>query len=147
MYMGPNSNTPNYNQMPTPAGNRFEQGQNVPPQYNVGPNTTFNRGPEQFNQAPLNTGEHLAQAEQLAQPTQAIPTAQPIAAASAQPTVPPATPTKTVDPKQMEHVWVGRAKQTIEATQDNPYEQAHQIAMLMQGYLREKYGKIVGSKK
>lgn len=139
-------NTPNFNQMPGQPGGNFNVAGNQLPQYNVGPNTTLNRSPENFNQAPLNTGEHLAQAEQLAQPSQAMPAAQQLVAATPTTTVPPVTPTKPVDQQQMAKVWVGRAQQTIAATQTDPYEQAHQIAMLMKGYLQERYGKIVGKK-
>ena len=36
------------------------------------------------------------------------------------------------------------AQQAIAKDKDNPYELAHQIALLMKGYLRERYGKIIG---
>ena len=141
--MGPNSGTPNFNQAPQPQGGAVETGGNLPPQYNVDPATTAISGYEQFNQAPMRT-EQLPNAELLAQPVQSIPTAtqaQPVATQQQ-----PAEPVKTVDADQLEKQWVDKTQQTIAKYRDDPYEQAHQIALLVQGYLRERYGKIVGEK-
>ena len=88
--------------------------------------------------------EQLPNAELLAQPVQSIPTAtqaQPVATPQQ-----PAEPVKTVDADQLEKQWVDKTQQTIAKYRDDPYEQAHQIALLVQGYLRERYGKIVGEK-
>ena len=143
--MGPNTGTPNFNQAPQPQGGAVEAGNNLPPQYNVDPTTTPISGYEQFNQAPIRA-EQLPNAEMLAQPAQSIPVA-----AQPQPTAqtqqPAATtPVKTVDADQLEKQWVDKTQQTIAKYRDDPYEQAHQIALLVQGYLRERYGKIVGEK-
>ena len=141
--MGPNSGTPNFNQAPRPQGGAVETGGNLSPQYNVDPATTAISGYEQFNQAPMRT-EQLPNAELLAQPVQSIPTAtqaQPVATQQQ-----PAEPVKTVDADQLEKQWVDKTQQTIAKYRDDPYEQAHQIALLVQGYLRERYGKIVGEK-
>lgn len=143
--MGPNSGTPNFNQAPQPQGGAVETGGNLPPQYNVDPATTAISSYEQFNQAPIRA-EQLPNAEMLAQPAQSIPVA-----AQPQPTAqtqqPAATtPVKTVDADQLEKQWVDKTQQTIAKYRDDPYEQAHQIALLVQGYLRERYGKIVGDK-
>lgn len=141
--MGPNTGTPNFNQMPQPQGGAVEAGNNLPPQYNVDPATTSTSGYEQFNQAPMRA-EQLPNAELLAQPVQSIPTAtqaQPVATQQQ-----PAEPVKTVDADQLEKQWVDKTQQTIAKYRDDPYEQAHQIALLVQGYLRERYGKIVGEK-
>ena len=143
--MGPNSGTPNFNQAPQPQGGAVETGGNLPPRYNVDPATTAISGYEQFNQAPIHA-EQLPNAEMLAQPAQSIPVA-----AQPQPTAqtqqPAATtPVKTVDADQLEKQWVDKTQQTIAKYRDDPYEQAHQIALLVQGYLRERYGKIVGDK-
>ena len=144
--MEPSAGTPNFNQAPRQGGN-FEVNANQLPQYNVDNSSTFNTGYNQLNQAPLQA-EQLAIAEQLAQPSQAVPiaqtpqpTSQPVAASL------PVTPTKPIDADQLEKVWVGRAQQAISDHKDDPYELAHQVAMLMQGYLRERYGKIVGKPK
>ena len=143
--MGPNSGTPNFNQAPQPQGGAVETGGNLPHQYNVDSATTAISGYEQFNQAPIRA-EQLPNAEMLAQPAQSIPVA-----AQPQPTAqtqqPAATtPVKTVDADQLEKQWVDKTQQTIAKYRDDPYEQAHQIALLVQGYLRERYGKIVGDK-
>ena len=143
--MGPNTGTPNFNQAPQPQGGAVETGGNLPPQYNVDPATTAISSYEQFNQAPIRA-EQLPNAEMLAQPAQSIPVA-----AQPQPTAqtqqPAATtPVKTVDADQLEKQWVDKTQQTIAKYRDDPYEQAHQIALLVQGYLRERYGKIVGDK-
>ena len=141
--MGPNSGTPNFNQAPQPQGGAVETGGNLSPQYNVDPATTAISGYEQFNQAPMRA-EQLPNAELLAQPAQSIPTAtqaQPVATQQQ-----PAEPVKTVDADQLEKQWVDKTQQTIAKYRDDPYEQAHQIALLVQGYLRERYGKIVGEK-
>ena len=141
--MGPNTGTPNFNQMSQPQGGAVEAGNNLPPQYNVDPATTSTSGYEQFNQAPMRT-EQLPNAELLAQPVQSIPTAtqaQPVATQQQL-----AEPVKTVDADQLEKQWVDKTQQTIAKYRDDPYEQAHQIALLVQGYLRERYGKIVGEK-
>lgn len=143
--MGPNSGTPNFNQAPQPQGGVVETGGNLPPQYNVDPATTAISSYEQFNQAPIRA-EQLPNAEMLAQPAQSMPVA-----AQPQPTAqtqqPAATtPVKTVDADQLEKQWVDKTQQTIAKYRDDPYEQAHQIALLVQGYLRERYGKIVGDK-
>lgn len=143
--MGPNSGTPNFNQAPQSQGGAVETGGNLPPQYNVDPATTAISSYEQFNQAPIRA-EQLPNAEMLAQPAQSIPVA-----AQPQPTAqtqqPAATtPVKTVDADQLEKQWVDKTQQTIAKYRDDPYEQAHQIALLVQGYLRERYGKIVGDK-
>lgn len=141
--MGPNSGTPNFNNSPQVQGGGFEVAGGQPPQYNVDPSTTINSSPEQFNQAPMRA-EQLANAEAFAQPSQAMPVAtqasQPVAS---QPT---STPVQTVDADQLEKQWVDKTQQTIAQYRDNPYEQAHQVALLVQGYLRERYGKIVGEK-
>lgn len=142
--MGPSTGTPNFNQAPRPAGGGAEVGGNNLPQYNVDPATTLNSSPENFNQAPLQA-EQLANAERLAQPSQVVPAAptQPVAITpSAQPVA--TQPTKTVDAEQLEREWVNKAQQAIAKDQDDPYELAHRIAMLMSGYLRERYGKIIG---
>lgn len=141
--MGPNTGTPNFNQAPQLQGGAVENGNNLPPQYNVDPATTSTSGYEQFNQAPMRA-EQLPNAELLAQPVQSIPTAtqaQPVATQQQ-----PAEPVKTVDADQLEKQWVDKTQQTIAKYRDDPYEQAHQIALLVQGYLRERYGKIVGEK-
>ena len=57
--MGPNTGTPNFNQMPQPQGGAVEAGNNLPPQYNVDPATTSTSGYEQFNQAPMRTEQLL----------------------------------------------------------------------------------------
>lgn len=141
--MGPNSGAPNFNNSPHVQGGGFEVAGGQPPQYNVDPSTTINSGPEQFNQAPMRA-EQLANAEALAQPSQAMPAAtqtpQPVASQ------PASTPVQTVDADQLEKQWVDKTQQTIAQYRDNPYEQAHQVALLVQGYLRERYGKIVGEK-
>lgn len=143
--MGPNSGTPNFNQAPQPQGGAVETGGNLPPQYNVDPATTTISGYEQFNQAPIRA-EQLPNAEMLAQPAQSIPVAaQPQPTAQTQQSA-TTTPVKTVDADQLEKQWVDKTQQTIAKYRDDPYEQAHQIALLVQGYLRERYGKIVGDK-
>ena len=131
--MGPNTGTPNFNQAPQPQGGVVENGNSLPPQYNVDPTTTSISGYEQFNQAPMRA-EQLPNAELLAQPAQSMPVAT------------PTEPVKTVDADQLEKQWVDKTQQTIAKYRDDPYEQAHQIALLVQGYLRERYGKIVGEK-
>lgn len=57
-----------------------------------------------------------------------------------------ASSSKTVDADALEKVWVDKAKDTIEKTKMDPHSEAHQIAELMKGYLKERYGKIVGEK-
>lgn len=144
--MGPNSGTPNFNQAPQPQGGAVETGGNLPPQYNVDPATTAISSYEQFNQAPIRA-EQLPNAEMLAQPAQSIPVvAQPQPTAQTQQPA-ATTPVKTVDADQLEKQWVDKTQQTIAKYRDDPYEQAHQIALLVQGYLRERYGKIVGDKR
>ena len=142
--MGPNSGTPNFNNSPQVQGGGFEVAGGQPPQYNVDPSTTINSSPEQFNQAPMRA-EQLPNAELLAQPAQSMPVAAPTQPVTAQPQQ-PAEPVKTVDADQLEKQWVDKTQQTIAKYRDDPYEQAHQIALLVQGYLRERYGKIVGEK-
>lgn len=144
--MGPNSGSANnLNRTPNQQPGMAEVGNQLP-QYNVDPTTTLNSGAEHLNQAPLGR-EQLAIAEQLAQPSQAIPVATPVQQPAAQPDPVMAsrpTTTTTVDAEQMEKVWVGKAQQAIAKDKDDPYELAHQIALLMKGYLRERYGKIIG---
>lgn len=144
--MGPNSNTPNFNQVPRQPAGGAELGANQLPRQNVDPSTTANSGYNNLNQAPMRA-EQLAAAEALAQPSQAIP-AQPVAQpASQQPTPQPAATTakaKTVDAEDLERIWVEKAQQAIAKDKDDPYELAHQIALLMKGYLQERYGKIIG---
>ena len=142
--MGPNTGTPNFNQAPQPQGGVVENGNSLPPQYNVDPTTTSISGYEQFNQAPMRA-EQLPNAELLAQPAQSMPVATPTQPVTTQPQQ-PAAPVKTVDADQLEKQWVDKAQQTIAKYRDDPYEQARQIALLVQGYLRERYGKIVGEK-
>ena len=144
--MGPNAGTPNFNQAPQPRSGAVETGGNLPPQYNVDPATTAISGYEQFNQASIRA-EQLPNAEMLAQPAQSIPVvAQPQSTAQTQQPA-ATTPVKTVDADQLEKQWVDKTQQTIAKYRDDPYEQAHQIALLVQGYLRERYGKIVGDKR
>ena len=110
------------------------------PQYNVDPSTTLNSGAEHLNQAPLGRESSWLLPSNWAQPSQAIPAATPVQQPAAQPDpvmVSRPTTTTTVDAEQMEKVWVGKAQQAIAKDKDNPYELAHQIALLMKGYLRE----------
>ena len=144
--MGPNTNTSNHNQAPGSVGANYEASGNQLPQYNVDQSTTFNSG-VRYNQAPLNSAEQLRNAEQLAQPSQAMPT---IANGAAATTMPPSSSqatsqpaAKSQDADQLEKIWVDKSKQAIDSTREDPYEQAHQIALLMKGYLKERYGRTI----
>ena len=146
--MGPNTNTPNYNQAPGNTGTNFEVPGNQSPQYNVDPSTTLNSGVA-YNRAPLNGAEQLRNAERLAQPSQAMP----MAATAAVTSTPAATTPQPVsqpvakpqDAEQLEKVWVDKSKQVIASTREDPYEQAHQIALLMKGYLQARYGRTINN--
>lgn len=141
--MEPGAGMPNFNQVPQQNGGNFEVGNNQLPQYNVDPSTTINNG-EQLNQAPLQA-EQLAIAEQLAQPSQVMPAATPNPTpVQPQSTTPVATP--SVDADDIERAWVAKAQAVIAKDKDDPYELAHQIAMIMRDYLKTRYGKIVGKK-
>ena len=141
--MEPGAGMPNFNQVPQQNGGNFEVGNNQLPQYNVDPSTTINNG-ERLNQAPLQA-EQLAIAEQLAQPSQAMPIATPNPTpVQPQPTAPVATP--SVDADDIERAWVAKAQAVIAKDKDDPYELAHQIALIMRDYLKARYGKIVGKK-
>lgn len=143
--MGPNNGNNgavNFNQQPNPQAANFNVAPNQLPQYNVGPNTTFNSGYEQMNQAPA-AAETTPSVVQSVQPAQAIPVAAPVVT----PVITPVSTTpadKTKTPAQLEKEWVDKTKSAIDATRSDPYEQAHQIALLMKGYLQARYGKIVG---
>ena len=92
--------------------------------------------------------EQLASAEELALPSQAMtvnPVAQTTQSTTTTSTTTPVDPV-VVDAEKFNRVWVDKTKQIISATETDPSEQAHQIAQLMQGYLKERYGKIINSK-
>lgn len=144
--MEPSAGTPNFNTAPRP-GNNVESGGNQLPQYNIDPGTTIDSSPNNLNQAPMGH-EQLASAEELALPSQAMtvnPVAQTTQSTTTTSTTTPVDPV-VVDAEKFNRVWVDKTKQTISATETDPYEQAHQIAQLMQGYLKERYGKIINSK-
>lgn len=143
--MGPNTGTPNFNQAPQPRG--VAAGGNNLPQYNVDQTTTPNSGVEKLNQGPLQREQLSATAEQIAQPSQAVPIMTQLQQPAVQQPVvtQPASSAKPIDPKQVEKIWVSRTQLVIDQNKDNPYELAHQISQLMKGYLRDRYGKIIGS--
>lgn len=140
--MGPNNGTPNLNRPPQPQGGNTIPTPNQLPQYNVGYNTTPNSGREQMNQAPMSIEQNPAY-QQMPQPVQVVSTATPTSV-TAQP-VAAISPARTKsDLDQLEREWVDKTKTTINANQSDPYELAHQVALLMKGYLKVRYGKIVG---
>lgn len=143
--MGPNNGSlPNFNSAPNPQASNFNVAPNQLPQYNVGPNTTYNSGYNNYNQAPQPV-EQAPRAEQMIQQP-VIVTATPNPAPTSTPTPDPTAVSsdKPQTAAQLEKEWVDKAKTTISATQSDPYEQAHQVALLMKGYLQKKYGKIIG---
>lgn len=148
--MGPgNSGIPNrsFNGAPQPRMNNY----NAPPatQYNAEPSPANNfeklenRVETKQNQAPIsqNVEPTLPRPAAVA----AVPVQQPLPRQSAVAST-TASSSKTVDADALEKVWVDKAKDTIEKTKMDPHSEAHQIAELMKGYLKERYGKIVGEK-
>lgn len=149
----------NHNVQPQPqGGNAYSGANNNPnvasqlPQYNVAGNTTANTGYNKIDSSPMRSAEQLANAEQLAQPTQSMPIAQTV-----NPTPTPAPtdggdnnsmaagdPNTAQDVDTIEAEWVDRTRKVIAETREDPYAQAHEVAELMRDYIKKRYGKIVG---
>lgn len=143
--MGPNnSGTPNFNQAPRPSQGNFNNFPDFSPQYNVEKKSTGNTYESGFNQAPLKA-DQAPSGEQLVPPP-AIPVVNPpITTSTTTTTTQQAVlPTSQQDIDKMEKEWVNKAKSAINSNKNNPYEQAHQISLLMKGYLQNRYGKSIG---
>lgn len=123
----------NYNSAPTtqynvdPAQSQANYGERL----TATPENTFNAAPQPQNVEPSMTQPAVS----------ALPQS-----AAAQPTTPSSSNAadKEIDAEQLERIWVDKAKNTIERTRMDPHEEAHQIAELTAGYLRERYGKEIG---
>lgn len=124
----------NYNSAPTPSYNVDPaQNANYGERLTVTPENTLERAPVPQNSEPL--------------PQQPAPTAVPLPQITAVQSTTDSSSVpvdKEVDAEQLERVWVDKAKNTIERTKMDPHEEAHQIAELTAGYLRERYGKEIG---
>jgi len=118
------------------------------PQYNVDPVQNRANYGEYLAATPENTMERQpAPQNSEPLPRQPVATVTPVPlqndAATTTPTSSSVT-NKEVDAEQLEKIWVDKAKNTIERTRMDPHEEAHQIAELTAGYLRERYGKEIG---
>lgn len=151
MGMGPNGNTPNFNRNMAPRPNAnmaptndFNRGANYSPGQNVERPTSFNTGPENFNQAP-NPVEYMPSMNQIAPPPQTPPPASTPQPEPTQQTTETNKP-KTTDADDFERVWVDKVKTIISNNQGNPRRLQHAVADLTVQYLDARYGKIVGKK-
>lgn len=143
--MGPNNNIPNFNKGGVSQPNNLGASHEQLPQYNVGGNTTHDSRKENLNLAPA-----IEQAPPAPLPLPVVTpvqsTATPVPPPTSQPDPVAAIPTTKQEIAKVEKEWVDKAKSTIASTRANPYEQAHQVSLLMKGYLQARYGKIIGGK-
>lgn len=143
--MGPsNFGGSGFNQAPRPVGN-FEPVPEAPANVEQTPGNieaTHNLAPTQVEAPPA--------AVEVAPPVpQALPATPPptddSGSDNSNALVPPVATITTKSSKkeiaELEKLWVGKAKTVVVENRYNPYEQAHQIAMLVQGYLQARYGK------
>lgn len=59
------------------------------------------------------------------------------------PLQPGSTPAMAADVDRIEPEWVAKLKQIIGATQNDPYEQARQLAALRADYMMKRYSKEI----
>lgn len=64
-------------------------------------------------------------------------------AASAGPSVQSNTPQLAGDQDLIEKEWVAKAKQIVEKTRDNPYEQSQELTIFKADYLQKRYQKTI----
>jgi hypothetical protein len=80
-----------------------------------------------------------------AQPMPLLPPTQ--SSAPLNPVVPQTTPTAapitTDDGDLIEKVWVSKAKNIVESTKDDPYQQSKQLSHLKADYLQKRYSKEI----
>lgn len=144
--MGPsNIGGSNFNQAPRPAGN-FNVAPQPPASVEQAPGANIESS---YNQ-PSNPVESQPARVETAPPVPQMLPAAPPSTADPEPEKPavPVPPVATITSKstkkdiaELEKVWVDKAKTVITENRYNPYEQAHQVALLVQGYLQARYGK------
>lgn len=71
------------------------------------------------------------------QPVQDVPAAVPAPQPAA------ATPATASDDDVIEKEWIDKAKQIVQATQTDPYQQNRQLAAFKADYMQKRYGKTV----
>ena len=130
-------------------------------------NPTTNHGPElqlpapvAHNQVPqslpemnaVQSEQYTAVPEQTRAPQQAAPALQPISAATAPQnastgavptTTNVAVPAVADDQDLIEKEWVAKAKQIVDKTRDDPYQQSQELTVFKNDYMQKRYNKTI----
>ena len=85
----------------------------------------------------------------LPQPTAAVPLPQPLPIPHITPTADVSTttnisvPAVADDQDLIEKEWVAKAKQIVEKTRDNPYQQSQELTVFKNDYMQKRYNKTI----
>lgn len=79
----------------------------------------------------------------FAAPQMPDPQSQTSATPTAAATPIPATPVAAADDDLIEREWVDKAKQIVDGTKEDPYQQNRQLAAFKADYMKKRYGKTI----
>ena len=135
--MNPSSNeTPNLS-LPSPVGEQLAPGGSSAEQGAQ----TAERVPSRPEQAPTPAkGAPQAQAAVAAIPLP-MPTDPPLAGPTAAVSI--AAASNVNEPDLIEREWVVKAKQIVERTRDDPYQQSEQLTIFKADYMKKRYDKTI----
>ena len=119
----------------------------------IAPNQAYNQAPQAVSEMSAALPEQYPMApEQTRAPQQVVSLPQPIMAAAApQNALTAAVPTTTTiavpavadDQDLIEKEWVAKAKQIVEKTRDDPYQQSQNLTVFKNDYMQKRYNKTI----